>query len=343
MEDLVALRKLGHSGLSVSKLCLGAMMFGDQTPQAQAREIVADAASRGINFIDTADSYARGLSESIVGAAIGAQRERWVLATKVSNPDSTLGAAARDSGGLSRRWIFRACEASLRRLGTDWIDLYYLHREDRATPIEETVHAMGDLMRAGKIRYFGVSNHPAWRLAEIVSWCDRLGVPRPVAVQPYYNVLNRLPEAELLPACEAFGIGVVPYSPIARGVLTGKYSFGRATPPDSRIARRDKRILETDVGAIEAAERIETYANASVRGAMGFALAWLWASRCVASVIAGPRTMEQWLAYVDGLTTPYRPEDESFVDDLVGPGDHAVPGYRDPMYPVAARRLREAD
>src|SRR5262249_14726905 len=187
----------------------------------------------GVNLSDTAGGYGGGRSEEVVGRAIKADRDAWVLATKVANP---MGKGP-NSGGLSRKWIMREVEASLRRLGTDYIDIYYLHKEDHDTPLEETVRAMGDLARAGKIRHFGVSNHRSWRVAEICAICDRLGVAHPVASQPYYNAMNRMPEVEHLPACANFGLGVVVYSPLARGVLTGKYAPDAAAPADTRAGR----------------------------------------------------------------------------------------------------------
>ena len=198
------------------------MTFGDRTDAADARRIVDDAFDAGINFIDTADAYGNGASERIVGAAIKPHRRQWILATKVGNVLTTRP----HDGGLSRRWVLAACDDSLARLATDYIDIYYLHRDDPDTPIAETVGAIGDLIRSGKIRYFGVSNYRGWRIAEVVSECEAQGVPLPVVCQPYYNLLNRMPEVEILPACDHYGIGVAPYSPIARGVLTGKYATG---------------------------------------------------------------------------------------------------------------------
>ena len=210
-------RRLGASGLEVSPLCLGTMTFGDRTDTAESRRIVDAAFDAGVNFIDTADAYGNGASESIVGAAIKPHRRQWILATKVAN---VLTARPHD-GGLSRRWVLAACDDSLARLATDYIDVYYLHRDDPDTPIAETVGAIGDLIRGGKVRYFGLSNYRGWRIAEVVSECAAQGVPMPVVCQPYYNLLNRGPEVEILPACDHYGIGVAPYSPIARGVLTG--------------------------------------------------------------------------------------------------------------------------
>jgi aryl-alcohol dehydrogenase (NADP+) len=220
-------RNLGTSGVKVSPLCLGTMMFGDRTDAAESARIVAAAREAGVNFIDTADVYTKGESERIVGKLIAGDRDRWVLASKVGN---AMGDDP-NRRGTGRKWIMTAIDASLSRLGTDYIDLYYLHRDFELTPLEETVQAMADLIRAGKVRYFGISNYRGWRTAEVVNTCIRLGLPRPIASQPYYNLLNRLPENEILPACANYGLGVVPYSPIARGVLTGKYAPGAAAAP----------------------------------------------------------------------------------------------------------------
>ncbi|HWX61030.1 aldo/keto reductase, partial [Bradyrhizobium sp.] len=223
-------RHLGRAGLKVSPICLGTMMFGGPTDEATSSRIVAKAREAGINFIDTADAYSKGGSEEVVGRAISNTRPNWILATKLANP---MGDDP-NRGGLSRRWVLQAAEESLKRLGTDYIDIYYLHKEDHATPLEETVRAMGELIRQGKVRYFGVSNYRAWRVAEICNICDRLGIDRPVASQPYYNAMNRMPEVEHLPACAHFGMGVVPYSPLARGMLTAKYDPAGTPPADSR-------------------------------------------------------------------------------------------------------------
>ena len=329
-------RRLGKSGLDVSVLCLGTMMFGDRADAAASKEIVAHAFDAGVNFIDTADVYSKGASETIVGNAIRAERGRWILATKVGN----VMTKAPDDGGLSRRWIVAACEASLTRLGTDWIDIYYLHRDDTGTPIAETVAALGDLIRAGKIRYSGISNYRGWRIAEVMRWCERLGVPPPIVCQPYYNLLNRTPEVEILPACDYFGIGVAPYSPIARGVLTGKYAPG-SIPEDSRAGRNDRRILETEFRneSIAIAQTLKRHAESTGRTPTQFALAWLWANRIVTSVIAGPRTLAQWQDYVDAIGTAWSGEDEKLVDSLVTPGHPSTPGYNDPQYPFYGRRL----
>ena len=330
-------RRLGRSGLEASVLCLGTMTFGDRTGADEAREIVASARDAGVNFIDTADAYVKGESERIVGAAIRPHRRQWILATKAGN---VLTARPHD-GGLSRRWLVQACEDSLGRLGTDWIDIYYLHKDDWTTPIAETVGAIGDLIRAGKIRYFGVSNYHGWRIAEVVQECRRQHVPPPVICQPYYNLLNRMPEVEILAACDHYGIGVAAYSPIARGVLSGKYAADGTAPGDSRAAVRDERFLETEHRAesYAIAQQLAAHAQRTGRTSTAFALAWLWANRIVSSVVAGPRTLAQWHDYTAAVGTAWSAEDEALVDSLVRPGHPSTPGYTDPRYPFFGRRL----
>ncbi|SDJ55942.1 Predicted oxidoreductase [Paracidovorax citrulli] len=217
-------RRLGRSNLQVSALCLGTMMFGDQTGRDEAAAVVADARERGVNFIDTADVYTRGASESMLGDLLAGQRHDWVLATKLGNRMSDRV----NESHYSRTWMLREVEASLARLRTDHVDILYLHRDFLGMDLEEPLFALDALLRAGKIRYWGVSNFRAWRIAELVHGAARIGMPGPVVCQPYYNLLNRMPEVEILPACAHHGLGVVPYSPIARGVLTGKYLPGEA-------------------------------------------------------------------------------------------------------------------
>lgn len=333
-------RQLGRSGLKVSPLCLGTMMFGGPTDEATSKRIVDKARDAGINFIDTADAYSNGTSEEVVGRAIAAQRQHWVLATKLANP---MGKDP-NRAGLSRRWMFDACDESLRRLSTDVIDIYYLHKEDHATPLDETVRAMGDLIRAGKVRYFGVSNYRAWRLAEICNICDRLGIDRPVVSQPYYNAMNRMPEVEHLPACGFYGLGVVPYSPLARGVLTGKYDPDAAPDKDSRAGRNDARMMQTEwrPESLRLAREIRKHAEARGITAGQFAVAWVLNSGFVSSVIAGPRTEAQWDDYPRALDYRFTAEDEALIDRLVTTGHPSTPGFNDPAYPIEGRRARTA-
>jgi aryl-alcohol dehydrogenase-like predicted oxidoreductase len=327
-------RRLGRSGLKVSPLCLGAMMFGHQTDEEVSSRIIGNAREVGINFIDTADTYSSGNSEEIVGRAVKSDRDRWVIATKVGYP-----VAPAVSSDLSRKYIMQAVEHSLRRLGTDYIDLYYLHRDDPTTPLEETVRALADLIHQGKIRYVGVSNFRAWRLAEMVRLCRDIGIDPPAASQPQYNAMNRMPEVEHFPACEFYGIGVVPYSPLSRGILTGKYASMDKLPEGSRAARRDVRTLQTELRAesVTLAQEIKAHAEAHGSTAMHFALRWVLNNSLVTSVIGGPRTFEQWEDYLKALDAPFTAEDEAFIDRLVPPGHPSTPGFTDPQYPVTGR------
>ncbi len=328
-------RKLGRGGPKVSPLCLGTMMFGTATEEADALRIIARAREQGINFIDTACTYAGGRSEEIVGRAIAAERGWWVLATKMGGPTGT----GPNDRGLSRYNAMRSVDASLKRLGTDVIDVFYLHVEDHATPLEETVRAVADMIRAGKIRYFGVSNHRAWRVAEICRLAGEAGIDRPVVSQPYYNALNRMPEVEQLPACAHFGLGIFPYSPLARGVLTGKYRANVAPPDGTRAARRDKRMMETEwrEASLTIVEEMAARARANGITPGQFALAWLLNNRLVTGAVAGPRTMEQWEDYVGALGYRFTAEDEALVDRLVPAGHPSTPGYTDPAYPLEGR------
>jgi aryl-alcohol dehydrogenase-like predicted oxidoreductase len=333
-------RRLGRSGLIVSRLVLGTMMFGGRTGEAEAGRIIASAAEAGVNFIDTADTYAEGRSEEIVGRAIAADRPRWVLATKLANPNGR----GPNRRGLSRKWIMEEVHASLRRLGTDFIDILYLHREDPLTPLEETVRALADLQRAGAIRYFGVSNFKAWRLARLCAICDAQGIDRPAASQPLYHALNRTAEVEMLPACEALGAGVVPYSPIARGVLTGKYAKDAPPPADSRAGVQDRRILETEFRpeTLAAAEAIAGHARSRGIEPAAFALAWVLANPIVTGAIVGPRTLTQWQSYLGALDVALTAEDEHAVEALVPAGTTAAHQFVDPRYPVEGRPSRQA-
>ena len=328
--------RLGHSGLKVSRLCLGTMMFGGPTDAAESGRIVASAREAGVNFIDTADVYNQGESEKIVGKLIASDRERWVLATKVANP---MGEEDPNRRGTGRKWVSRAIVESLERLDTDYVDIYYIHRDPGSVPMEETVAVMGDLIAAGRILYWGISNLRGWRIAEAVRVCDEMGVARPVVSQPYYNLMNRQPENDILPACQHYGIGVVPYSPLARGVLVGKYKPGEAPPADTRAGRKDKRILETEFRpeSLEITQKLKAHAEKKGMTAADFAVNWVLNNPIVTSVIGGPRTLEQWNGYLTALGRKFDGEDEALVDSLVSPGHPSTPGYNDPAYPMRGR------
>lgn len=331
----MATRMLGRSGIKVSELCLGTMMFGGPTDERDARRIIDHAHDNGITFIDTADAYTDGRSEEITGAAIKAKRDHWVLATKVAN---VLGKVPQ-SGGLSRRWIMRAIDGSLSRLGLDHVDIYYVHRTDPAVVWEDVVATFGEVLRSGKARAWGLSNVRSWHIADIAHHCDRQGVPRPVVLQPYYNAMNRQPEVEVLPAARHYGLGVVPYSPIARGVLTGKYQPGSAADPTSRAGRNDKRMMESEFRpeSLELAQRIKAHAEARGGTAVDFAVRWVLNNRAISSVIAGPRTFEQWQNYLTFATYKWTAEDEALIDAVVREGHPSTPGYNDPQYPIEGR------
>lgn len=333
-------RKLGRSGLKVAPICLGTMNFGGPTDEPTARRIVDRARDAGVNFLDTADGYTGGRSEEIVGRAVAADRDWWVIATKLANQ---TGEGA-NGGGLGRKWVMQAIDRSLRRLGTDYVDIYYLHKEDHETPLEETVRALADLVRAGKIRFFGVSNYKSWRIAEICRICDRLGIDRPVVSQPYYNAVNRMPETEHIPACAFYGLGVVPYSPAARGVLTGKYRPGEEPPAESRAGRADRRMMQTEwrPESLEIAQKLKAHAEERGISTVQFAVAWLLNNRLVTGTVAGPRTEEQWDDYLGALYYRFGAEDEALVDALVPAGHPSTPGYSDPQYPIEGRLPRSA-
>jgi aryl-alcohol dehydrogenase-like predicted oxidoreductase len=329
-------RSLGKSPLQVSALCLGTMMFADQTDASQAARIMAHAREHGVNFIDTADVYTSGGSEQMLGALWQGTREHWVLASKVGNKMSE----APNQTNWSRAWIVRACEASLRRLDTDRIDLYYLHRDYPEQDLEEPLRALDLLLRDGKIGYWGLSNFRGWRIAEAVRLAREIGMPPPAACQPYYNLLNRQPEVEVLDACRHHGIGVVPYSPVARGVLTGKYAPDAQPAEGTRAGRADKRMLQTEFrdASLRIAQTLREHCAARGVTPVHFAVAWVLAHRAVSSVIAGPRTFDQWTDYLGALDCTIDAQDEALVDSLVAPGHPSTPGYNDPAYPLTPRR-----
>ncbi len=328
-------RKLGESGLTVSTLCVGTMTFGDRTDEGEARRIVAAAAEAGVNFIDSADQYAKGESERITGKAIATDRQHWILATKVGN---RMGPGVGEVG-LSRRWMMRAIENSLKRLGTDYVDIYYLHYDDIETPLEETLGAIDDIIRSGKARYFGISNYRGWRISLLMQLGKELGVPKPVVCQPYYNAMNRQPEVEILPACRYFGLGIAPYSPLARGVLTGKYAPGQPPAADTRAGRKDARMLETEFRPESLLAAKEIVAHAAKKGMSGaqFAINWVLNNALVSSAITGPRTLDQWREYEASPKFKLDGDDEALVDRLVRPGHPSSPGYSDPKYPIQGR------
>ncbi len=328
-------RTLGSGGMRVSEICLGTMMFGNETSEAEATRIIDDALANGVNFIDTANVYTETKSEEVVGRAIKNTRNRWVVATKCSN---AVGPGILDRG-LSRRHVMQACDDSLHRLQTDTIDLYYVHRTDEHTQWELIVATFGDLIRAGKIREWALSNVRAWQIAHIAHVCDNMNVPRPTALQPYYNLMNRQPETEVLPAAKHFGLGSVTYSPIARGILSGKYQLNVAPEEGSRAARRDKRMMQTEwrPESLDIAAKLRAHAEKQGVPLVHWACAWVLNNRAVTSIIAGPRTFEQWQGYIGAQNCRWTAEDEALVDSFVTTGHSSTPGFNDPSYPIDGR------
>jgi aryl-alcohol dehydrogenase-like predicted oxidoreductase len=330
-------RRLGASGLAVSPICLGSMMFGGRTAEKAAIKIINHARSVGINFIDTADVYNDGESERVVGKGIKAHRDDWVLATKVCNP---MGDGP-NRRGLGRKWIMQACNESLARLGTDYIDVYYFHKDDEETQLEESLEAVGDLIKAGKVRYYAVSNYYGWRLTLLCTTATNMGLPLPVACQPYYNAMTREAERDVLPACDYYALGVVPYSPLARGVLTAKYAPGSDPEKGSRAGSGDKRMLATEwrQESLELARKVKKHAAKKGMTAADWAVNWVLANPVVTSVLAGPRTMQQWKGYLGALDhqDKWSADDERFWNTLVSPGHPSTPGYNDPQYPIRGR------
>jgi aryl-alcohol dehydrogenase-like predicted oxidoreductase len=328
-------RLLGRTGIRVSPLCLGTMMFGGQTSESDSTQIIHKALDLGINFVDTADMYNAGQSEVVIGKALSGKRDKIVLATKGKNP---MGDGPNQRGS-HRLHMIQAVHDSLRRLNTDYIDLYYVHSPDYDTPIDETLRVLDDLVRSGKVLYLGCSNFRAWRLMEAFWTSDKLNLHRFACIQPLYNICNRDIEVELLPVCREFKVGVATYSPLARGVLTGKYKLGQPFPEGSRAARNDKRMREAELRdeSFVAAEQIAAHCQRRGVTTSQFALAWCAANPIVTSVIVGPRTMEQFDDNVGCLAVSITPDDEAFIDSIVPPGEHTGKGFQDPAYPITGR------
>lgn len=283
-------RSLGRSGLKVSVAGLGCNNFGRRCNPDETASVVHAALEAGVTLFDTADFYSAGLSEEYLGKALGARRKDVVVATKFGLPL----AQGPYEGGASRRYVVRACEASLKRLGTDYIDLYQLHFPDPSTPVEETLRALDDLIRAGKIRYAGSSNYTGWQIAD-AAWIAKAGGLNPyVSAQNHYSLLDRRIEREVIPAAEAFGVGILPYFPLASGMLTGKYKRGQPAPSDSRLAANPERAKQAlSDQNFDIIENLSAFAAARDKTILDVAIAWLLGQKAVASVIAGATSAEQ--------------------------------------------------
>ncbi len=330
-----ALVPLGRSGLRVSRLCLGTMMFGGRTDEADSAHITDRAIDAGINFIDTADAYNGGRSEEILGRILKGRRERLVVASKLGNP---IGDDP-NHRGLSPGWIMAEVPKILERLDTDRVDVLYLHKEDPHTPLEETVRALEILVKKGMVLHIGVSNHKAWRVAQLTRYCEEAGIGRPVVCQPLYHALNRTIEVELLPACADMDIAVYPYSPIARGVLTGKYAPGADAPEGTRAGTRDKRIMETEFhpDTLAAAAKLAEHARGRGTDLGGLALAFVLANPMISGAVVGPRTLEQMESYIAALDVGWGEADEAAFEAVVPKGSTAIRHFVDPSYPVEGR------
>jgi aryl-alcohol dehydrogenase-like predicted oxidoreductase len=313
-------RRLGESGLAVSAVGIGCNNFGMRIDEAQTRDVVAACLDLGIDFFDTADIYGAGQSELFLGRALGGHRHDVVVATKFGMPP---GEDDWRQGG-SRRYVMQAVEASLKRLGTDYIDLYQIHRPDPDTPVDETLRALDDLVRQGKVRYAGCSNFAGWQIAD-ADWTARsAGGTRFVSAQNEYSLLRRGVEREVLPACDAFGLGFLPYFPLASGLLTGKYRRGEDAPPDTRLAHfgeRGRRALnERNFDRIEA---LTEFARARGRSLLELAFGWLLANPLVSSVIAGATRVEQVAANVEATGWVLDADELAAVDALLREHDRA--------------------
>lgn len=291
---------MGRTGLKVSVICLGTMLFGDQVNEETARAIVDTCWEAGVNFFDTADVYVQGRSEEVLGRLLKGRRHQAVIATKVQG---VMGQGPNDRG-LSRAHIMQAVEASLRRLQTDYIDLYQTHWPDYDTPLEETLRALDDLVRQGKVRYVGCSNYPAWYLCKSLWISDVRNLVRFDCAQPRYNLLDRAIEGELLPLCAEEGIGVIPYNPLAGGFLTGKYKRGQPPPEDTRFARRKDLYVPRywQDSNFDAVEKLVDAAQRYGKTPPQLALAWLLHNPVITAPIVGasrPSQIEETLQAVD--------------------------------------------
>ncbi|MCW2528232.1 MAG: aldo/keto reductase, partial [Pseudonocardiales bacterium] len=322
-------RSLGRTGMQVSPLCLGAMMFGawGEPDHDVSIGIIHRALDAGINFIDTADVYSLGESETIVGKALaGGRRDDIIVATKFHGPmDVPMGQPGGDPNrkGNSRRWIVQEVENSLRRLQTEWIDLYQVHRPERDTDVEETLSALTDLQRAGKIRAFGSSTFPAHEVVEAQWTSERRALGRFVTEQPPYSILARGIEADLLPVAEKYGMGVLPWSPLAGGWLSGKYRKGEDAPTSHRADRMPARY-DLDVpgnqAKLDAADALAQLAETSGLSLVHMALAFTLAHPAVTAPIIGPRTMEHLESQLGAADVVLSSDVLDEIDKIVPPG-----------------------
>jgi aryl-alcohol dehydrogenase-like predicted oxidoreductase len=338
------MRTLGSTGVKVSPLCLGAMMFGawGNPDHEESVRIIHRALDAGINFIDTADVYSAGESEEIVGQALQGRRENIVLATKAH---AAMGQDPNQQGN-TRRWLVRECEASLRRLGTDYIDLYQIHRPEPETAIDETLGALTDLIRAGKILYAGSSTYPASQIVQAQWTAQARGRERFVCEQPPYSILVRGIETEILPVAQEYGMGVIPWSPLAGGWLSGRYRKGQEIPSSTRAQRLPHRFdlsLPGNQAKLDAADALAKLAEEAGLSLIHLALAFVLQHPGVTSPIIGPRTMEQLDSQLGAEDVVLTTDILDRIDEIVPPGTNLNPadrGYEPPSLANAALRRR---
>ncbi len=306
-------RRLGRSGLKVSEVGIGCNNFGGRCDRAATQAVVDAALAQGVTLFDTADVYGNQQSEVLLGEALGTRRQQAIIATKFAMP---MGMTVHDRGG-SRRYIEAAVDASLRRLGTDYIDLYQMHAPDPDTPIEETLDALGDQVRRGKVRYIGCSNFAGWQIADADWVAHTRNSARFVSAQNHYSLLERAIETEVLPSCERFGLGMLPYFPLASGMLTGKYRRNEAPPKGTRLAnvgRLAERALSDRNFTI--VESLTTFAAERAHGLLDLAFGWLLTKPSVTSVIAGATSAAQVEANVAASAWRLSAEDAAAVDTI---------------------------
>jgi len=318
-------RALGRTGLKVSQLCLGTMMFGGKTDEEESFRIIDHAINEGVNFIDTADVYAGNESERIIGKALAGEgkRDNIILATKFNfaNP------ADRNARGLSRRHVINACDASLKRLNTEWIDLYQMHRCSAAIPIDETLRALDDLVKAGKIRYIGGSMFPAWRIVESLWVAKELGLNRLICEQPAYHMLDRTAEREVIPAAQSFGMAVIPWGPLCGGLLSGKYNRDEQVEGARWQDGKDNANRRATDHTWEVLDFLRAMASDKGCSMSQLALAWNMAQPGVTAPIIGPRTFAQVEDNLQAVHVELTEEDLARIDDLVPPKGYVVRYY----------------
>ena len=318
-------RNLGRTGVKVSSLCLGTMMFGRSANEQESISIVHAALERGINFVDTANAYSAGASERFVGTALqGGRRASVVLATKAFFPQEQKDPNA---CGLSRRHLIEACEASLKRLQTDWIDLYQVHRSQSEIPIDETLRALDDLIRQGKVRYIGTSMFPAWKSVEALWASKELGLNRFVSEQMAYNLLDRTAEREVIPAAQTFGMALLAWAPLCGGLLTGKYKRDDQSAAGRWQGGKDNFERPATAAAYDVIEGLVAFAKQKGCTPSQLALAWNAAQPGITAPIIGPRTLEQVLDNLGAVDVKVTDADRARLDTLAPPWSQTLRYY----------------